>query len=142
RIQAQTTRGTRWRGELEFSLYSRWEFQRSGAVTDAFPLDSKISEQGQVKIRQRCFFGITNVLPAFDGAAATARNQQRNVPRIMSITLTHSGPLDQLCMVQQTALAVVGRTHPFQQVSELRHMISVDLFDLRDFFGLSRMMRD
>src|SRR5262252_3236880 len=142
RIRAQTTIGTRCTGELEFSLYSRWEFQQSGAVTDAFPLDSKISEQSQVKIRQRRFFGIANVLPAFDGAAATAHNQQRNVAQIMSIALTHSGPIDQCCMVQQTAVAVVGRTHLFQQVSELRHMIRVDLFDLRDFFGLSRVMRD
>src|SRR6267142_2176868 len=114
----------------------------SRAISDAVPLDTEVLEQRQVEVRQRCFLRITNMTSAFQRAGAAACKQQRDVPRIVSVALTHAGSIYQRGMVQQLAVAVGSRSHLVQQISKLRHVIGVDLFHLRDFFGLAGVVRN
>src|SRR5215475_10141841 len=119
------------------SLMISAQAQRAGAVSDAVTLNSKIREQGQMQVRQRCFFRIFDMPSAFERAGASACQDQRNIPRIVRVALAHSRSIYQCRMIQQRALAVLSRLHLLQQVRKLHHMIRIDLFDLSDLRRLT-----
>src|SRR5689334_17666541 len=96
---------------LQMLLMVSAQAQRPGAVSDAVTMNSEVRKQGQMQIRQRRLFRIFDMPSAFEGARASARKDQRNIPRIVCVLFAHSRSIDQGRVIQQRAIAVRSRPH-------------------------------
>src|SRR4029453_3202246 len=80
----------------------------AGAVADAVQIHAELVEQRQVKVRQRRLLRITDVASALQVTSAAARQQNRNVARVVGIAIAHTGPVNQRGVIDQRAIPFGG----------------------------------
>src|SRR5947207_993363 len=79
---------------------------------------------------------------ALDRSGAIPSDNQRNIARVVRVTLTHSRSIEQRRMIEQRTVAVCSGPHFVQQIRKLCDVIGVDLFDFCDLLGFAGVMSD
>ena len=116
--------------------------QLAGGVADGLRRNPDAIQHREEEVGHRGAVFVLDVPPCLHGAAALARDQDREVVVVVAIRIGDTATVDEHRVVEEGAVRLLNGFHPIQDIGELLDMERIDLLKLVELFRVLAVVAD